>query len=65
MKKMIWEGMSLAQLIDSRGQWADFDEKVYKTKIVRTYKYGQDRPENRFRTRITVENDQVVGWNVR
>jgi hypothetical protein len=64
MQRQVWQGMTADQLMDSRGRPADLDEKVYKTKTVHIYKYNQDGV-NRFRTRITVENDEVVGWNER
>src|SRR5437870_3805048 len=58
MRRMIWQGMSYDQLIDSRGRPADIDEKVYKSKVVHTYKYHPDGRRS-FRTRITIENGEV------
>jgi outer membrane protein assembly factor BamE (lipoprotein component of BamABCDE complex) len=64
MKKMIWQGMTNDQLVDSLGRPADIDEKVYKTKTVLTYKYHPDGARS-FRTRVKVENGDVVGWTQR
>ncbi|MBO9558733.1 MAG: hypothetical protein J7515_09120 [Caulobacter sp.] len=60
----VWQGMTQEQLIDSRGRPAAVDERVYKTKTTRVFKYDQDG-RKRFATRITVENGAVVGWNQR
>ena len=61
MKRMIWQGMSKDQLIDSRGRPVDVGTKIYKTKTTEIFKYGQTG-KNRFDARITVENGAVVGW---
>jgi Tfp pilus assembly major pilin PilA len=41
IRKLIWQGMSKEQLVDSWGAPADIDDKVYKTKITQTFKYGK------------------------
>jgi hypothetical protein len=64
MRKMIWQGMTNEQLVDSLGRPADIDEKVYKRKTVLTYKYNQDGAR-RFRTRVNIENGTVIGWTQR
>ncbi len=64
MAKQIRQGMTLDQLVESWGRPADIDQKVYKTKIKYTYKYNQTG-RNRFRDRVFVENDVVVGWQDR
>jgi flagellar biosynthesis/type III secretory pathway M-ring protein FliF/YscJ len=64
MRRLVWQGMTNDQLVDSLGRPADIDEKVYKRKTVHTYKYHQDGVR-RFRTRVTVEDGQVVGWTER
>lgn len=61
MNKMIWQGMSDEQLLDSWGSPAARDQKIYKTKITETYKYNQTG-RNRFGSRVKVENGIVVGW---
>ena len=61
MSQKVWMGMTREQLLDSRGQPADIDSKVYKSKTAETFKYNQIG-KNRFRNRVTIENDSVVGW---
>jgi len=61
MRKEVWQGMTQMQLIDSWGRPAATDEKVYKTKITHTFKYGESG-RNRFHRRVRVENGIVVGW---
>jgi hypothetical protein len=64
MKKMIWQGMTTDQLLDSMGRPVHIDETVYKTKVVHTYKYHQDGAK-RYRTRVKLENGSVAGWTTR
>ncbi len=61
MRKMMWQGMSSDQLRHSLGPPVAVDRKVYKSKITETYKYAPSG-KNRFRCRVKVENDVVVGW---
>jgi hypothetical protein len=61
MAKKVWQGMTKEQLLESWGQPADQGQKVMKTKTTTTYKYNQTG-RNRFRSRVTLENDVVVGW---
>lgn len=61
MRRLLWQGMSEEQLIDSWGRPAAKDQKVYKTKITETFKYRR-AGKNRFRSRVRVENGVVVGW---
>lgn len=60
----IRQGMTVEQVIDSWGQPAAIDERVFKTKTSRTFKYGQTG-RNQFRERVTIENGVVVGWKQR
>ncbi|MEJ0096542.1 MAG: hypothetical protein WDN46_24965 [Methylocella sp.] len=62
MGKMIWQGMSEDQLIDSWGIPVAKDNRVYKTKTAETFKYDQIG-KNRFGSRVRVENGIVVGWD--
>lgn len=62
--KSIWVGQTSDQLVDSLGHPADVDEKVLKTKRKEIWKYAH-RGGNRYGLRITVENDEVVGWDER
>lgn len=59
-----WEGQSAEQLIDSLGRPEDIDEKVLKTKKKQVWKYGHEGG-NRYRLRITLDNDVVIGWERR
>lgn len=59
----IWQGQSKEQLVESLGDPEAVDEKVLKTKKKEIFKY-QRQGQNRFGVKITLENDQVVGWHV-
>jgi len=61
MDSKIWQGMSQEQLIESWGEPAAKDQKIYKTKITETFKYNQTS-RTRFGSRVKVENGIVVGW---
>jgi hypothetical protein len=61
MKKLVWQGMSQDQLLDSWGRPAAKDQNIYKTKVAETFKYNQ-YGKNRFHNRVRVENGFVVGW---
>jgi len=62
MNQNIWQGQTAGQLLDSIGQPEDIDNKVLKTKKKEIWKY-QNRGGNRYGLRITLENDEVVGWD--
>ena len=62
LKKELWIGETLEQVVDSFGQPEDIEEKVSQTKTRRILKYGRDK-KMRFRLVIVVENGLVVGWN--
>lgn len=62
MNESIWQGQTSGQLLDSIGQPEDIDNKVLKTKKKEIWKY-QNRGGNRYGLRITLENDEVVGWD--
>lgn len=59
--QMMWQGMSSEQLRDSLGAPAAIDREIHKTKTAETYKYHQ-AGRDRFRCRVKLENDVVVGW---
>ncbi len=61
INEVCWQGETAEQLIDSIGRPIAIDNKVLKTKKKEIWKYNQTG-ENRFRLRITLENDIVVGW---
>lgn len=62
MRRMVWEGQTSEQLIDSIGRPVQVDEKVMKAKTRETWKYNQ-RSRTRFGMRVTVEDGVVVGWD--
>jgi hypothetical protein len=61
MRQSYWQGQTAEQLRDSLGTPADIDEKVLKTKRKEIWKYHH-LGGNRFGLRITLEQEQVVGW---
>jgi stress response protein SCP2 len=61
MNRELWMGQTKTQLLDSRGNPADRDQKIMATKTRETWKYHQIGA-NRFKLKITLENDVVVGW---
>jgi hypothetical protein len=61
IRRQVWQGMTKEQLLDSWGAPVDTSNKVFKTKIRETYKYNQTG-RNRFRSRVMLENEIVIGW---
>lgn len=62
LSRSYWQGQTSEQLRDSLGHPADIDEKVLKTKKKEIWKYHH-MGGNRFGLRITLEQNQVVGWD--
>ncbi len=62
MRKIIWQGETQEQLLDSLGRPVAVDNKVLKTKTKEVWKYNRTGT-NRYALRITVENGIVVGWD--
>ena len=62
IKETIWQGETEEQLVDSLGRPEAIDNKILKTKKKEVYKYHH-QSANRYRLRITLENDIVVGWD--
>ena len=65
LSKNVWQGMSVAMLIESLGNPGDIDETVYKTKTTKKYSYlpYRTRQNNtRYKFRVDLEDDIVVGW---
>ena len=58
----IWVGETSEQVIDTLGKPEDVDSKVMKSKVREIWKYG-NFGVNRYRLRITLENNIVVGWD--
>jgi len=64
MAQKVWQGMTAEMLFDSWGQPAGMDERVFKSKVSRTYKYNPTG-RNQFKDRVKTENGIVVGWRQR
>jgi hypothetical protein len=64
MASEMWQGMSAEMLTDSWGRPVKVDREVYKTRTTEEWKYGQTG-KNRYKNRIIVENDYVVGFKKR
>lgn len=62
--KTIWIGETADQLFESLGQPLDIDQKVLKTKKKEIWKYNQTGT-NRYSLKITLDNDIVVGWDLK
>jgi hypothetical protein len=62
MSDYIWQRQTSEQLRDSIGAPAAVDNQVLKTKTKEIWKYGH-QGGNHFNLRVTVENNQVIGWN--
>jgi hypothetical protein len=56
-----WQGMTKKMLLEAMGEPADQDENILRSKTKETWKYGQEGV-NRFKLRVFLENDVVVGW---
>ena len=61
LARIVWQGMTEEQLLESRGDPADKDYEVRKSVTKETWKYGQTG-KNRFSNRIFLENGIVTGW---
>ncbi|MGY4368451.1 hypothetical protein ACVW1A_004516 [Bradyrhizobium sp. LB1.3] len=61
LARVVWQGMTEEQLLESRGHPADKDYEVRKSVSKETWKYGQTG-KNRFSNRIFLENGIVTGW---
>lgn len=61
LARVVWQGMTEEQLLESRGDPADKDYEVRKSITKETWKYGQTG-KNRFSNRIFLENGIVTGW---
>lgn len=62
MDRSIWVDQTAEQLLDSIGRPSDIDQKVLKTKKKEVWKYYPNGI-GRYRLRITLDNDVVVGWD--
>lgn len=57
----VWQGMTEAQLLESRGPPSDVDHEIIRQRTRETWKYGQVG-RNRFSERVYLENGIVIGW---
>lgn len=57
----VWQGMTMEQLIESRGHPSDVEQEIKRERIKETWKYHRVG-KNRFRGRIYLENGIVIGW---
>lgn len=64
ISQTIWVGETEEQLRLSLGDPLDVDQKVLKSKRREIWKYGS-LGGNRYRTRITLEDGLVTGWDVK
>ena len=62
MTRSFWVGQTEEQLMDSLGKPSAIDNKLLKTKKKEVWKYSP-QGANRYGLRITLENDEVVGWD--
>ena len=62
MNSEFWVGQTAQQLRESIGDPVDIDQKVLKTKKKEVWKYFP-QGKRRYGLRITLENDEVVGWD--
>jgi hypothetical protein len=63
-KKMFWQGQTADQLMDSLGPPDAVESVLMATRKREIWKYGNDGA-NRYRTRITLDNDVVTKWTTR
>lgn len=62
MQSRFWQGQTDQQLVDSIGMPVAVDDHLLKTKKRQTWKYYQTGV-NRYKLRLTLENDIVIGWD--
>ncbi len=62
MARRIWQGQTAEQVLDSLGEPHDVDQKLLKTKKKEVWKYNH-QGANRYGLRITLDDDQVIGWD--
>ena len=62
LQGQLWQGQTAEQVIDSLGEPVAIDRNLLKTRKREIWKYSQSGV-NRYRLRITLEGDRVVGWD--
>lgn len=63
LDKEVWQGMTSEMLLDSRGKPKSIDQTVMKTKTKETWKYDP-MGKGQYATRIFLENEVVIGWEL-
>ena len=64
MAQVIWQGETAEQVRLSLGEPIAIDAKALRTKQQEVWKYGHEGG-NRYRLRITLDNERVVRWDMR
>ncbi|MGI9326266.1 MAG: hypothetical protein ACR2PZ_13675 [Pseudomonadales bacterium] len=64
LNQVLWEGESHEQVLASLGEPEAINSLQRRTKKKEVWKYGHEGG-NRFRLRIVLDNDRVVGWKLR
>lgn len=64
MDQSYWQSQTAEMLTDSLGEPVSKEESIMKTKRKEIWKYFPDGT-NRFKLRITLEDDIVIGWDKR
>lgn len=60
--RKFWQGQTSDQLLESLGNPKDVDHKLLATRKREVWKYNQSGV-NRYRLRVTLDNDIVAGWD--
>jgi hypothetical protein len=61
LAKEVWVGATKDMILEAFGKPDEITEKVLKTKTKRIFKYRDDT-SGRFALKITLDDDEVVGW---
>lgn len=61
LRGQVWQGMNMEMLRESWGKPDEIDRNVFKSKTKETWKYGRIG-KNRYKRRVMLENEIVVGW---
>lgn len=64
MKRVLWQGETQEQLLESLGSPADIDQQVLKTKCKEVWKYRLTG-KNRFGLKVTLDDGIVVAWDAK
>ncbi len=64
LNQVIWSGETAEQVRDSLGEPQALESLARKTKKKEIWKYGHEGG-NRYRLRVTLDDDVVVSWDLR